>query len=388
MEEIENQIKQLQDKLNDLKKQVKTVKNLVFSGGSSKGFSYLGVIKAFYEFGILDHLEEISGTSIGALFAVIVSLKMTPNDIISIFMEIDLNWLHNLNSDSILHLINKYGLDNGNNLEKFLESVVSIRFPNLKPSEVTFLDLWTYNPIKINITGSKVYQGIIEPQLYNHILTPKMSIVKALRISMSIPPLFSPINDDTGHLVDGGIINNYPIDFYKDKLDSTIGVLCSEKIINEKCKNVVDIYKSIIVYMITKETLMKKNKYLDNTIIIESSIQMFHIFNLSQEEKSNIINLGYQLTKQYLVLKGYSLKEHDVENENKNKINIVEFVNSVRNSLDKDKDKEKDKDKDKTKKPNDIFSLINGSSTNNQPHQQTHQQPHQSHTHQSSHHKN
>ena len=341
MEDIENQIKQLQDKLKDLKKSTRTIKHLAFSGGSSKGFSYLGVIKSMYEYGILDNLEEVAGTSIGALFSTLICLKFNPNDLINIFMNVDLNWLHNINSDSILHLINKYGLDNGDFMEKFLGVIIGIRFPNKNPNEISFLDIWNYNPIKINITGSKVYQGIIEPQLYNHILTPQMSIIKALRISMAIPPIFSPINDETGHLVDGGINNNYPIDIFKDKMDTTIGVLCSEKITNEKCKNVIELYKSIIVYMITKETLIKKNKYLDNTIVIESDIQMFHIFNLSQEEKTNIINLGYQLTKQYLSIKGFVLKDVNLDNEIKYKINVNDLLCLMKNCLEKEKDRDK-----------------------------------------------
>jgi len=338
MEEIENQIKELQDKLKDLKKTVKSIKNIAFSGGSSKGFSYLGVIKAMYEYGILDNLEEVAGTSIGALFSVLVCLKFNPVDLINIFMGIDLNWLHNINSDSILHLINKYGLDNGDFMEKFLGFIIAVRFPNKNPYEISFLDMWNYNQIKINITGSKVYQGIIEPQLYNHVLTPHMSIIKALRISMAIPPIFSPLNEDNCHLVDGGINNNYPIDIFKDKLDTTIGVLCSEKISNEKCKNVIELYKSIIIYMVTKETLIKKNKYLDNTIVIESDIQMFHIFNLSQDEKLNIINLGYQLTKQYLTIKGFKQKENK-EQSKFIKINMTEFIDTMKHFLDKNVNK-------------------------------------------------
>ena len=342
MNEIELQIQQLQSKLNDLKKKDKIVNNIVLSGGSSKGFSYIGVIRAFEEFNILDNLEELAGTSIGGLFSVLIALKYNSNDLINIFMDLDLNYLHNINSDSILHLINKFGLDNGENMIRFLELIIGVRFPNKIPLDITFLDIWNYNPIKITLTGAKVYQDIIEQELYNHVLTPSMSIIKALRITMAIPPIFSPINETNYHLVDGGIVNNYPIDLFNDKMDTTLGILCTDKISNEKCKSVVDIYKSIIVYMITKETLDKKNKFIDNTIVIESTINMFHIFSFTKEEKLNIIDIGYQLTKQYLTLKGYSYdsinknKTKDIQEKyNINSINISELLNKIKNTFDK-----------------------------------------------------
>ncbi len=338
MNEIELQIQQLQSKLNELKKKEKVVNNLVLSGGSSKGFSYMGVIRAFEEFNILDNLEEVAGTSIGGLFSVLIALKYNSTDLINVFMELDLNYLHNINSDSILHLINRYGLDNGENMIRFLEFMIGVRFPTKNPLDINFLDVWNYNPVKITLTGAIVYQDMIEQELYNHVLTPSMSIIKALRITMAIPPIFSPINEANYHLVDGGIVNNYPIDLFKDKMDTTLGILCTDKISNEKCKNVVDIYKSIIVYMITKETLEKKNKYIDNTIVIESTINMFHIFTFTKEEKLNIIDMGYQLTKQYLTLKGYKEKNKEKEKE-KESINVFELLGKIKSTFDKIKNK-------------------------------------------------
>ena len=167
-EDIELQIKQLQNKLKEIKKPDKVLKNLVLSGGSTKGFSYIGVIKCLDEFLLLDNLEEIVGTSIGALFSTFVCLKIHPEDLVNIFIEFDLSWLHSINSDSVLHLINRYGLDNGDIMVKIIELFINLRFPNKNSSEVTFLDMWNYNPIKISIIGSKVYQGSVEQQIYNY----------------------------------------------------------------------------------------------------------------------------------------------------------------------------------------------------------------------------
>ena len=337
MEEIQQQIQLLQNKLKDFIKKDKIIKNLVFSGGSSKGFSYLGVIKAFEEYGILDNLEEITGSSIGSLFGFFIVLKISSSDLIRIFAEMDLNWLHTINSDSVLNLINKYGLDNGHNVEKFISCFLEDRFPNKNPNEITFLDIWTYNPIKLTMTGTKIYQNAIELELFNHILTPRMPIIKALRITMAIPPLFTPIDSEFYHLADGGIINNYPIDLYdnNNKLENTIGVLCTEKTNKDKCKSVSDIFKSIIGYLTVKDTLHKKDKYFDNSIIIEIELSLYQIFNLNLEDKINITNIGYQLTKQYLNIKNYTVKNENFIGDDKYKIDTKEFTKKLENSLSK-----------------------------------------------------
>ena len=342
MNEIQNQIKLLQDKLKDFIKKEKVINNLVLSGGSSKGFSYLGVIKALEEFNIIETLKEIMGASIGGIFGLFIILNFNSDDLINIFIKMNLNWLHNINSDSILHLINKFGLDNGSNAEKFIASFIEVRFPGKNPFDVTFIDLWNYNPIKFSLIGTKIYTGILETEIYNHILTPNMSIVKAIRITFSIPPLFSPMDSDYCHLADGGITNNYPIDLYdtdENLLENTIGILCIEKIQKEKCKNVVDIYKSIVGHLVAKDTMKKKDKYSIQTVVIEVNLEVYQIFNLTIEDKINVINLGYQLTKQFLMFKEYKQADNQTENKLKtytnNKINVDSFIMKVESLIGK-----------------------------------------------------
>ncbi len=174
MEEIQNQIKKLQEKLKEFNQPEKSIKYLVLSGGSSKGFSYIGCIKALEEFGLINNLEEIAGTSIGAFFGLMIILKLKSNDLISIFNYLDLNLLHNINSDSILNFINKYGLDTGVNTEKFLGLFLELRFPNKNPFDITFKDLWEFNPVKLSVIGTKIYKGNVESDIYNYVITPKI----------------------------------------------------------------------------------------------------------------------------------------------------------------------------------------------------------------------
>jgi hypothetical protein len=97
-------------------------------------------------------------------------------------------------------------------------------------------------------------------------------------------------------------------------MEYTLGILTTEKTNKEKCKNVSDIYKSIVGYLIARDTLNKKEKYSENTIVIEIELSLYQIFNLNTEDKINIINLGYHLTKQYLSLKNYQNNDDNEKN--------------------------------------------------------------------------
>jgi len=338
-EDIINQINNLNARLTKLKKNEKILKNLVLSGGSSKGLSYIGVIKALEEFNLIEGIEEIACSSIGSLFGVLIILGYTSTELTEIFMELDMNWLHNINSDSILNLINKYGLDNGENPEKFLALLLEFKISNKPAREITLLDLWNYNNVKIIISGSKIYKGIIDNELYSYETHPNLSVCKALRVSMAIPPIFTPLNEEDCHLVDGGITNNYLIDLYKNKLDYTLGILCSEKILREKCSNVIEVYKSIITFLINKETVYKNKRYKDNTILLEIDIPIYKIFTLSNQEKINIFNIGYYLTRQYLDIKDFKPnKLNNQNNQNKSNkinlnINVQDFIEKLKNTF-------------------------------------------------------
>jgi hypothetical protein len=65
---------------------------------------------------------------------------------------------------------------------------------------------------------------------------------------------------------------------------------------------------------------------------------MFHIFTFTKEEKLNIIDMGYQLTKQYLTLKGYKEKNKEKEKE-KESINVFELLGKIKSTFDKIKNK-------------------------------------------------
>lgn len=313
----------------------KKIKNLVLSGGSSKGFSYIGVVKALEEFNLLKDIEEIATASVGSFFGFLLLLGFNSTEMTQVLLNINLDLLHNINSDSIINLVNSFGLDSGFNIETILELILESKFPGRPGRSITFLDLWKYKPIKLTVMGSKLYAGHMEDIQYNYLTTPEMSVIRAVRVSISIPPVFRPLEDHDHHLLDGGIVNNYPIDLFKDQLDVTLGILCLTKPRKRKCENIYEVYKSIIGYLTSKSCREKKEIYRDNTIVVESELSAFEIFNIGDQVKIGLVNLGYQLAHQFLTFKDYQLKEEFTKQDSSG-LNITELLRCIKIRLQKD----------------------------------------------------
>lgn len=324
---ISQKIKELKDQLKILEKEEQKspkIENLVFSGGSTKGLSYIGVLTALREYGMLTDIKEVVGTSIGGLMGLFIVLKFRPEDLIEFITPLDFNNLHGINSDSIITLVNDYGLDRGDNITVFFKLFIEYCFPYLvgekiskrrKPEDITFMDLWDYNPIKLTLVGSRVYSSNVKTEFYNYVETPQMSVLEALKITTSIPPIFCPVKGDNCHLLDGGLTNNFPIDYFDqkgddNKIEKTLGFLCNDELNNQsnQCQNVIELYKSIISFLINRDTHEKYQKYKDNIILIQPRLDIFN-FNLEVNKKIETINLGYQLTKQYLEMNKFQIKE-------------------------------------------------------------------------------
>ena len=83
----------------------------------------------------------------------------------------------------------------------------------------------------------------METVYFNHINTPDCQVVDAILMSISIPFLFTPFKYENKLYLDGGLTNNYPIDYFKDNIDNTLGILVHTPI--NKCYDINNIEQYI-----------------------------------------------------------------------------------------------------------------------------------------------
>lgn len=168
---------------------------LVLSGGGARGIAHIGVIEELEKQGY--EIKSISGTSMGALVGGVYAAGK---------MQEYKGWMYTLDKLDVFNLVDftfsKQGLVKGDRvLNKMKEFIPDINIENLK--------------INYAATATDISRK-------EEVIFTKGSLYKAIRASISIPTVFTPVKTENALLVDGGVINNIPINHVKRTKDDIL----------------------------------------------------------------------------------------------------------------------------------------------------------------------
>ncbi len=172
---------------------------LVLSGGGARGAAHVGVLKAIEEYGISP--SHISGTSIGAIVGAMYAEGVHWSEILNFLKETSI-------FNTRRFAFNKPGfLDT----EKFYNDL-KVYFPidNFNALEKTMF-----------ITATNVLTGNLK-------IFSKGELIMPIIASASFPGIFTPTEVDGSYYIDGGVLNNFPVEPLKTPCDRIIGVFINE----------------------------------------------------------------------------------------------------------------------------------------------------------------
>ena len=188
-------------------------KNLIFEGGGVKGIAYVGALQELEGRGIMKNIKRVGGTSAGAINAVLLALGYTLKETQKILMELNFN---NFMDDSwgiirdSKRLIEKYGWYKGDFFRDWIGGLIRNKTGT---ENSTFNDLRNQGLRELYLIGANLSTGFSEVFSCEH--TPRVRVVDAVRISMSIPLFFAAVRNFREDVyVDGGVFNNYPIKLF------------------------------------------------------------------------------------------------------------------------------------------------------------------------------
>lgn len=236
---------------------------LVLSGGGAKGAAHIAAIKVIEKAGI--PIDYITGTSMGAiiggLYAIgydtytLDSMVRTQNWIELIADKVErrnLTYTEKEHTEKYFLTVpltpqNKIvgkGLVGGHNVFNLLTEL-TIGYHD----SISFRDL----PIPFACVAFDIAKG-------NSVVLDRGYLAQAIRASMSIPGVFEPVEVDSMLLVDGGIVNNFPVDVIKAMgADIVIGVDVGATVRDGKhIKGLADLFNQITYF--TGEAAFKENK--------------------------------------------------------------------------------------------------------------------------------
>ena len=150
--------------------------------------AHIGVIEEIEKRGY--EITSVAGTSMGSLVGGIYVLGK---------LEELKDWLYSLDKISMMKMVDltlgKQGLVRGEKVLKEMKKIISDK--KIEELEIPYL------AVAVDIENKK------------EVVIDKGSIYDAIRASISIPTVFTPVKTDEGLLVDGGIMNNIPVNHVK-----------------------------------------------------------------------------------------------------------------------------------------------------------------------------
>ena len=181
---------------------------LALGSGSARGWAHIGVIRALTEAGI--HIDCIAGTSIGAVVGA-VHASGNIDTLEDVVLEMD--WKKIVYFFDVV--LPKSGLIDGNKVADFIRSCVE---------ESNIEDL----PLPFSAVSTDLATG-------NEVVIQEGDIIEAVRASISVPGIFTPVRKDNMSLVDGGLVNPVPVSVVREMgADFVIAVDLNHDIIAKK----------------------------------------------------------------------------------------------------------------------------------------------------------
>jgi len=266
---------------------------LIISGGGMKGYCALGAVTKLKELEIIDEPDVYCGTSIGSSICFLLSIGYSCEDIFTILYDIDSDMLLKYNIDTIFNDPH-FGIAN---LDAFISVITILTKKKNISRKITFKKLFNKFKKELIITGVSVNESKL--YYFNHINTPDMEVITAIQISCSIPIIFKPVEYDNKVWIDGGCLNNYPIDYFINKLDDVIGIYLEDKDIliesfNDVSSYITQIFKCIIKGL----NFGKYEMYKKNTIKI-NVYSKYNFFDITNDEKKVLFNHGYNTVDEF-----------------------------------------------------------------------------------------
>lgn len=276
---------------------------LVLSGGAARGLAHIGVLKALEEQGV--KIDAIAGTSMGAVIGGLYASGYKIDELEKLALAID--WQQALSDapprkdipfrrkqDDRDFLVKQrlsfrddgslglpLGVIQGQNLALLLESLLA------HASDTRDFDKL---PIPFRAVATDIASG-------EKVVFRKGHLPQVIRASMSIPAVFAPVELDGRLLVDGGMVDNIPLDIVREMgVDMAIVVDIGTPLRNRKqLATVVDVLNQSITLMTRRNSEEQLASLHRDDILVQPPLSSFGVTDFGRAQ--DMIDAGYRATR-------------------------------------------------------------------------------------------
>ncbi len=274
---------------------------LVLSGGGAKGFAHIGILKMIDSLDI--PIDYIAGTSIGGIVGALYAIGYSGYEIERLALRTEWDALFSNKPDRAIlpYLLKKkdgkYRLTFG--LKEYTpqapSGLISGQKISLMAANLTLNAEYIRDFDNFYIPFRCVCADLISGE---EVVLKKGSLAKAMRATMSIPTVFSPVEWGDSLLIDGGAINNLPVDVVREMGAGFIIAVnvMSPKRNRENLTNMIDILDE--TFNIPLYPRIEKNIEASD-IYIAPDIKYFGASDFENKKVRQLLKVGEEAAREH-----------------------------------------------------------------------------------------
>ena len=260
------------------------------AGGGTRLPAHIGILNALEQLQVdFDHIVGVSG---GSIVSSMYASGLPIDKIKKIAFETNYNQFREF---SLFKLIRNGGLSSGDVFERWVDDILEGK---------TFADMEK----KLHIVATDVKSG--RPVIFDAERTPDMKVSLAVRFSMSIPLVFSFKTFGHRIMVDGSILSEDAL--HRDWDAEGTPVLCfrlrgEHEYDDLNMKGLFPIFNYVTLLIRTFMTTISREyineAFWHNTIIVNTGHSSAVDFNMTEQEKKELFNIGFKTAMDVIPLK-------------------------------------------------------------------------------------
>ena len=238
---------------------------LVLSGGGARGAAHIGAIKALEEFGISP--THVSGTSAGAIVGALYAAGKSWSEMLDFYKTISI-------FQTSRYARNKPGFINSANFYDDLK----VYFPE---------DSFDVLKKTLFITAANIIDGTLK-------IFSKGQLIKPIIASASFPGVFTPTEINGKFYIDGGTLNNFPVEPLQKECDKIIGVYVNplKKVSIHDLRHSYSVVERAYKIKVASESMLK---FPDCDLVVYPE-ELINYGTFDMNNIDSIFNLGYATT--------------------------------------------------------------------------------------------
>ena len=244
------------------KKLFNTTIGLALGGGAAKGVAHIGVLKALEDANI--EVDYIAGTSVGAMIAALYAFRVDVETIASLARRLTMSKVTSFK-------LNKTGFFSTESLRELMLEYVG---------DVAIEDA----AIPLSIVATDINSG-------EEIILTSGSVVDAVCASAAIPGIYIPVEINGRTLVDGGLVQNVPIEALQTAgAGVTIASHLNSVSHYQEISHVLDVMRNAFEIAVSQHT---QDQLKEADLLISMDLSDFSLRD-NTERYDELFNIGHQ----------------------------------------------------------------------------------------------